>query len=130
MPRFALLCLLLASYAFPESPKMKLFIQIRDLRAVCEGDVMKVCEKTPKEGGAFIKCALDNEKKYSKPCQTKMSAFREKNGDLIALFTHCNEDAQKQCGGFRPGDGQLLACLKSKKDQISADCKKQIALAR
>jgi len=35
----------------------------------------------------------------------------------------CREDAQRLCADITPGDGRILACLKSKEDKLSPACK-------
>jgi len=35
----------------------------------------------------------------------------------------CKADYDKFCAGIAPGSGKIVACLKSKSDQLSAACK-------
>ena len=35
----------------------------------------------------------------------------------------CKADYDKFCAGIAPGDGKIIACLRSKHDQLSAACK-------
>ncbi|OAF18334.1 MULTISPECIES: cysteine rich repeat-containing protein [Bradyrhizobium] len=38
----------------------------------------------------------------------------------------CKADYDKFCAGIAPGKGQIVACLKSKRDQLSDTCKKAL----
>ncbi len=49
---------------------------------------------------------------------------------LLAQAHPCMQDAQKLCPGVEPGQGRIAQCLKSHKDEISAECKAKIATFR
>ena len=49
---------------------------------------------------------------------------------LLAQAHPCMADAQKLCAGVQPGGGRIAQCLKSHKDEISAECKAKIATFR
>jgi hypothetical protein len=55
-----------------------------------------------------------------------VSAFAAEEGAMAA----CKADMEKLCPGVKPGDGQVKACFKQHKDQVSAECKKELAAAR
>lgn len=42
----------------------------------------------------------------------------------------CKADLEKLCPGVKPGEGRLKACLRGKRDQISPECKKELASKR
>jgi len=55
------------------------------------------------------------------------SAQQLSMSDKLALRDNCKEDIQKMCPGVKPGDGGLMACVKQKKDKLSAQCSATIA---
>jgi len=57
-----------------------------------------------------------------------MAADAPAKGD--AGFSACKTDLDKLCPGTKPGDGRVKACFKEHKDQLSAECKKEIAAQR
>jgi hypothetical protein len=42
----------------------------------------------------------------------------------------CKADIETFCKGIKPGDGRLMACIKSNNDRISQECKDNIAMVR
>lgn len=40
-----------------------------------------------------------------------------------AFADPCREDVQRLCADITPGDGRIVACLKSKEDKLSPACK-------
>lgn len=39
----------------------------------------------------------------------------------------CKSDIKKLCADVKPGGGRIAACLKDKKDQMSDECKSDLA---
>ena len=42
----------------------------------------------------------------------------------------CRADAQRLCAGIKPGEGRIVACLKSHESDLSAACKANLANLR
>jgi hypothetical protein len=47
-----------------------------------------------------------------------------------ALMQACGPDIQKFCADVAPGNGQIAACLKSHRSDLSKDCRKAARAAR
>lgn len=45
----------------------------------------------------------------------------------LQIREDCGDDFRKLCPGLRPGGGQLMACVQSKKDQLSKACSETLA---
>jgi Cysteine rich repeat len=50
-----------------------------------------------------------------------MAAERAKISDA------CKADIKKLCPDVKPGGGRIMACMREKKDQMSAECKSDLA---
>lgn len=47
--------------------------------------------------------------------------------DRARVTEACRADIKKLCPEVKPGGGRIAACLKDKKDQMSDDCKADLA---
>ncbi len=52
------------------------------------------------------------------------SAFAAERGRVTEA---CKADIKKLCPGVKPGGGRIAECLKDKKDQMSDECKADLA---
>jgi orotidine-5'-phosphate decarboxylase len=48
----------------------------------------------------------------------------------LQIREDCGEDFQRLCPGLRPGGGQLMGCVQSKRDQLSKACSETLATLR
>ena len=56
-------------------------------------------------------------------------AMASGSGPVTAEENPCKADIKRLCGDVKPGEGRIQACLKEHKDEISQECKDQIAVA-
>lgn len=47
--------------------------------------------------------------------------------DRLALRDNCKQDVEKLCPDLKPGGGELLACMRTQKDQLSEACSAIVA---
>jgi len=47
--------------------------------------------------------------------------------DRAKVTDACKADIKKLCPDVKPGGGRIVACLKDKKDQMSDECKADLA---
>lgn len=59
----------------------------------------------------------------SEGCKNKLAREREKNEKLMAT---CAPDHEKLCPDEKPGNGEVMRCLKKRVSELSADCKDAI----
>jgi len=85
----------------------------------CEGDVQQFCASTPAGGGAVLKCLASNSANLSAECKPIVDKAMEKAADFKKA---CGADAKKLCQGIPPGQGRILACLKSREADLSPSC--------
>lgn len=50
--------------------------------------------------------------------------------DRAPVSEACKADVKKLCPDVKPGGGRIAACLKDKKDEVSTECKADIAKHR
>ncbi|TWF58967.1 cysteine rich repeat-containing protein [Neorhizobium alkalisoli] len=55
-----------------------------------------------------------------------VSAQQLSMSDKLALRDNCKDDIQKLCPGIKPGDGGLMACIKTNKEKLSPTCSSTI----
>ncbi|MFK0332795.1 hypothetical protein ACIQUB_16895 [Rhizobium sp. NPDC090275] len=58
---------------------------------------------------------------------TGVSAQQLSMSQKLQIREDCSSDFRKLCPGLRPGDGQLMRCVQSKKDQLSKICSHTLA---
>jgi hypothetical protein len=96
-------------------------------RHACRDDVQKLCPDVQPGGGHYLDCLQQHAADLSPACTDKV---QRKQAALDRLRQICEPDVAKLCGDLQPGDHAIFACLRQHRDQVSQDCKDQIALAR
>jgi Cysteine rich repeat len=86
----------------------------------CAEDAKKFCGNEKPGGGRIAKCMKSHESELSSACQGAMKAAEER---AERVREECKGDAQKFCKGIRPGQGRILACLKSHQAELTPACK-------
>lgn len=56
-----------------------------------------------------------------------VSAQQLSMAEKLQLREDCGPDIKRLCPGMRPGGGQLMGCIQSKKDQLSKTCSDTMA---
>ena len=96
----------------------------KQVGAACEGDVQQFCAGVKKGGGAILRCLASNAASLSPPCAEVVEKAREK---LAEFKQACGADAGRFCQGIPPGQGRILACLKSRQAELSPPCQAMMA---
>ena len=84
---------------------------MQEMKEVCP-DAQTMLEKH--------KCMMENKDEFSQACQDRMKAMHEK---MEKMHEACTSDREKFCEGVKPGQGRMMQCLKSHKDELSQECK-------
>jgi len=110
---FAMLAAALATGALAQEGKA------RKGEGPCAEDAKKFCGNERPGGGRIAKCMKSHEAELSPACQ---SAMKEAEQKLQEFSDACKPDAEKFCKGIRPGQGRILACLKSHQSDLAPAC--------
>lgn len=92
----------------------------------CRDDIQKFCADVQPGGGRYLECLQKHATDLSPVCQERV---KRKQAAIDRLKQVCQPDMQKLCSDVPPGEGSMLGCLHQHRDQVSQDCKDQIALA-
>jgi hypothetical protein len=105
-----LACLVTAAAAHAEVP--------------CAADVAALCKDVPAGGGRIQACLKQNESKVSEACRKKIDGLAS---EVKLAAVVCRWDIGRLCSDVTPGQGKVLACLQQHEDDLSPECKKQLA---
>ena len=85
----------------------------------CAADAKKFCGEVKPGGGRIAKCMKSHQAELSPACQAEMKRVEER---VEQVREECKADAEKFCKGIRPGQGRILACLKSHQAELAPAC--------
>ena len=85
----------------------------------CAADAKKFCGEVKPGGARVAKCMKSHQAELSPACQAEMKRVEER---VEQVREECKADAQKFCKGIRPGQGRILACLKSHQVELAPAC--------
>jgi len=85
----------------------------------CREDAKKFCGNVQPGGGRIARCMKEHEAQLSPACQ---SAMKQAEQRFEEFSKDCKPDAEKFCKGIRPGQGRILACLKSHQSELAPAC--------
>jgi hypothetical protein len=88
-------------------------------KGACKADIEKFCATVEKGEGRIVKCLKENEASLSESCLAKRNEMKEKHKGFAKA---CKDDKKKLCADVKPGKGAIIACLKSKEVEVSANC--------
>jgi hypothetical protein len=93
--------------------------KVKEVGEVCEGDVASYCADVKQGQGNVVRCLGANFYSLTPACQDVVRGAREK---LAEFKKSCGKDQKKFCKGIAPGQGRILACLKSKEAELAPAC--------
>jgi hypothetical protein len=85
----------------------------------CAPDAKKFCGNVQPGGGRIAKCMKSHEAELSPACRSEMKRAEER---IEQVKEECGADAKKFCQGIKPGQGRILACLKSHQSELAPAC--------
>lgn len=94
--------------------------KVKEVGAACGDDVRSWCADVKPGGGAILRCLAQNRASLSPPCQEVLQGAQEKAAEFKSK---CGGDVRKLCKGIAPGQGRILACLKSREADLSPSCR-------
>lgn len=93
--------------------------KVKEVGEACEDDIQSLCPDVKPGQGAVLRCLRANLFSVSPACQEIVRAAQEKAAEFQKA---CGKDARTLCEGIRPGQGRILACLESRKADLSPAC--------
>jgi hypothetical protein len=93
---------------------------VKEIGAACEDDIQNLCPDVKPGQGNVLRCLRQNLFSVTPRCAELVRGAQEKVADFEKA---CGQDARRLCKGIKPGQGRILACLKSKEAELSPGCK-------
>jgi hypothetical protein len=90
----------------------------------CHKDIATLCKDVASGGGRIQACLKANADKVSPECRAKIDSLA-KEAKLAAVV--CRWDIGRLCSNVTPGRGELISCLERNSENLSPECKKQLA---
>ncbi len=89
----------------------------------CKADMEKFCKDVKAGEGRIMKCMKEHEAELSEACKKKAGEKKEGMGKRHQGTEACKADVEKFCKDVSPGEGRIVACLKSHEPELSEACK-------
>ena len=93
--------------------------KVKEVHAACADDVSSWCADVRPGQGAVLRCLAANEATLSPACRGVLRGAQEKAAEFRKA---CGKDAMARCKGIAPGEGRILACLESRRADLSPAC--------
>lgn len=92
----------------------------------CITEISKYCSDVPRGEARLLACLYAHENKLSDRCGTIVMSSLERLGMALGALANvvrvCQADAQRLCNGMIAGNGNLVGCLSTAKQSVSAQC--------
>ena len=92
---------------------------VREVGAACEDDIHSYCADVQPGQGRVLRCLAAAAPSLAPACREVIRGAQEKAAEFRKA---CGRDARKLCKGIEPGEGRILACLQSRKADLSPAC--------
>ena len=100
------------------------------VKSACQADLDKYCPQVTPGNQRLLACIYAHEDKISNRCTYALYdaaiALERAVAGLTYVAQQCEADIEKLCGTVTPGEGRILACLDSKKSDVSDLCKQAV----
>ena len=93
--------------------------KVKEVGEACADDIQSLCADVKPGAGNVLRCLNASYFSLTPGCQEIMKGAREKAAEFQKA---CSKDAKKLCKGIAPGQGRVLACLESRKAELSPPC--------
>jgi hypothetical protein len=94
--------------------------KVKEVGQTCADDIQSLCADVRPGQGAVLRCLRDNLFSVSQGCQEVVRGAQEKEAEFRKA---CGQDAKTFCKDVKPGQGRVLACLESRKAELSPACR-------
>ena len=93
--------------------------KVKELGEGCADDIQSLCADVKPGAGNVLRCLNASYFSLTPGCQEIVKGAREKMAEFQKA---CGKDAKTLCKGISPGQGRILACLESRKADLSPKC--------
>ena len=93
--------------------------KVKEVGEACADDIQSLCADVKPGAGNVLRCLNASYFSLTPGCQEIVKGSREKMAEFQKA---CGKDAKKLCKGIAPGQGRILACLESRKADLSPAC--------
>lgn len=93
----------------------------------CAADAERLCQGILPGGGRIHACLASNAGRLSPACREDLKHAQQRAREI---HERCQGDVWQFCQGIRPGQGRILACLKSHEAELSPPCGEEFGRAR
>jgi hypothetical protein len=94
--------------------------KVKEVGEACEDDIHSYCAGVQPGQGRVLRCLASNRSSLAPACEAVLGGAQEKAGEFRKA---CGGDVRVYCKGIAPGEGRILACLQSRKDELSGACR-------
>ncbi len=95
--------------------------------AACKADAEKLCKDIEPGGGRVMACLKAHESELSEGCKIKKGGKEGEKREKRMGEGACEADRAKLCADVKPGEGRIIACMKSHKEDLSAACREMMS---
>ena len=94
----------------------------------CHDDTARLCRGIVPGQGRIIACLKNNFASLSSECALSLAGkaqHKKQNSELRQPkinFKDCRDDTERLCRRVKPGEGRIIACLKSNAEALSSKC--------
>lgn len=93
----------------------------------CVADAQRLCQGIAPGGGRIHACLKSNADRLSPACRQDLDQAAKRAREI---HQRCQGDVWQFCQGIQPGQGRILACLKSHEAELSPPCADEFGRAR
>ncbi|HET9598145.1 MAG TPA: cysteine rich repeat-containing protein [Anaeromyxobacteraceae bacterium] len=93
--------------------------KVKEVGEACRADVESYCAGVKPGRENVLRCLAQNRAMLTPRCQGVVQGAQEKAAEFRKA---CGKDAKKLCKGIPSGQGRILACLESRKPDLSPAC--------
>lgn len=93
----------------------------------CAADVQRLCQGIVPGGGRLHACLKSNADRLSPACRQELAQAAQRAREV---HERCQADVWQFCQGIVPGQGRILACLKSHEAELSPPCAAEFGRVR
>src|SRR5262245_38637410 len=90
----------------------------------CAGDSERLCGHVKEGGGARMRCLMDHEGQLTPACRNEVNNVQAHAREVSAA---CSDDAARLCSNVESGKGRVVQCLVNHENQLTRDCRAEVA---